>query len=174
MAATVRADWYGGAGSLPSGSSAEGGIAYSLDDAKSGTTPVAIPSATGTNYSWYKYLGLDVTGTGSTHITNRTICSSGSLTTGLFLYWEDVASASYTQPASGNKPTNSGSNGHTPTSYTLMSATPAQWDNTSVSTGSTGLNGDLVACVFGVDNTYTGGAGSAISLGNILAAYDEA
>jgi hypothetical protein len=173
-AATVRADYYGASATLPAGVTAETGAAWSLDDAKSGTTAIAIPSTTGTNYSWYKYLGLDVTATGTTTLTNRTVASSATLTTGLFLYWQATASASYTQPSSGNKPANSGSNGATPAGYTLMTTTPAQYDNTSVATSGTGLNGKLAQIVFGVDNTYTAGAGSAISLGNLLIAYDEA
>lgn len=173
-AATLRADYYGASATFPAGSSAEGGAAWSLDDAKSGTTAIAIPGATGTNYSWYKYIGLDVTGTGTTNLTNRTVDSSGSLTTGLFFYWQATASGSYVQPASGNKPADSGSNGHTPAGYTLMTTSPAQYDNTSVATSGTGLNGKMIQIAFGVDNTYTGGAGSAISTLNLLVAYDEA
>lgn len=173
-AATLRADFYGASATLPAGITAESGVAYSLDDARSGTTAIAIPSTTGTNYSWYKYLGLDVTGTGTTNLTNRTVDSSGSLTTGLFLFWQATASGSYVQPASGNKPADSGSNGHTPSGYTLMTTSPAQYDNASVATSSTGLNGKLIQTAFGVDNTYTGGAGSAISTLNLLVSYDEA
>ena len=173
-AATLRADYYGASGSLPAGSSAEGGIAYSLDDAKSGTTAIAIPSTTGTNFSWYKYLGLDVTVTGTTNLTNRTVDSSGSLTTGLFLFWQAIASGSYVQPSGANKPADSGSNGHTPAGYTLMTTSPAQYDNASVATSGSGLNGKLIQTAFGVDNTYTGGAGSAISTLNLLVSYDEA
>lgn len=174
MACTMRGDWYGGNASLPAGSSAETGVTFSLDDAKVGTTPVAIPGTAGTKFSWFKNLGLDVTGTGSTTINNRTIAISGALTTGLFLFYQAVASASYAQPTSGNKPADSGSNGNTPAGYTAIGTSTSQYDNTSVSSGSTGLNGKLCQCVAGVDNTYTGGAGSAISLNNILLAYDEA
>jgi len=163
-----------GTGASVSWANAEGGIVFSREDSATGTTPIPTPTSTGTNFSWIKNLVLAVTATGTTSISNRKISYSGSLTTGLSLFWKDVAVASYAQAASGNKPADSGSNGATPTGYTAMISTPAVYDSTSHSSGSTGPNGDMAVCVMGVDSTYTGGPGAAISLPNIVLTYDEA
>jgi hypothetical protein len=172
-AATVQAQI--GTGGSISLANAEGGITFQLADSATATTPpVSVPTATGTNYSWIKNLVLAVTGTGTTNITNRTIAMGSSPTTGLKLHFKDVAVASYAQAASGNRPTASGSNGATPAGYTAMTTSAQQYDNTSVATSGTGANGDLAVCVAGIDNSYVGGAGSAISLPTINLAYDEA
>jgi hypothetical protein len=170
-AATCQAQ--AGTGASITLANAEGGVTFNLADSITSTTPVSVPTSTGTNYSWIKNLVLAVTGTGTTTINNRTIAMGSSPSTGLKLHWKDVAVASYAQAASGNRPTASGSNGATPAGYTNMTTSPAQYDNTSVATSGTGANGDLAVCVLGVDNSYVGGAGSAIALPNILIAYDE-
>lgn len=171
MGATCQARL--GTGSSVSWANAETGIKFNRSDLQTDTTPIPIPTSTGTNFSWIKNLVLYVTGTGSTTINNRKISQSGSISTGLALYWKDVAVASYVQAASGNMPSPSGSNGATPSGYTLMSATPAQYDNTSVSTGSTGPNGDMCVTVLGIDNSFSGGPGNATSLPSIIITYDE-
>jgi hypothetical protein len=171
-AATVQAQIRTGSGS-GSAANAEGGVSFSLDDSATGTTPVQIPTSTGTNYSWIRNLELHVTSTGTTTINNRTIKMSGSPSTGLKLHWKDVAVASYAQAASGNRPSSSGSDGATPSGYTNMTTSAVQYDNTSVATSSTGANGDMAVCVMGVDSSYSGGPGSAISLPSIILGYDE-
>lgn len=154
---------------------AEGGVTFNLADSITDTTtPIQVPTATGTNFSWIKNLCLSVTSTGTTNMSNRRIANSTTASTGLALFWKDLAVASYAQAASGNRPGATGSNGSTPAGYTLNSTSSAQWDNTSVSTGSTGINGDLVVTVLGVDNTYVGGGGTAITLPSLLLSYDEA
>lgn len=164
-----------GTGSSVSWANAEGGVTFNLADNITNTsTPIAVPTATGTNFSWIKNLVIAVTVTGTTSITNRTIKMGSSPTTGLALFWKDVAQASYAQAASGNRPASSGSNGATPSGYTAMTTSAVQYDNTSHATSSTGPNGDMAVCVMGVDNTYTGGAGTAIALPNIVLSYDEA
>lgn len=173
MAATVQAQI--GTGSSVSWANAEGGIKFNLEDsATSGTNPVAIPTATGTNFSWLKNLVLSVTGTDTTTLTNRTVKMSTSATTGLALHWKALAVGSYAQSASGNRPTASGSNGATPAGYTAMTTSPAQYDNDAVATSGSGPNGDICVVVMGVSNNYAGGAGSAIALPNIVLSYDEA
>lgn len=171
MAATVQAQ--AGTGASVTWANAEGGVKWNLDDSISGTTPVAIPTATGTVFSWLKNLVLYVTATSTTTITNRTVKMSGSLSTGLALWWKAVAVGSYAQAASGNRPASSGSNGATPSGYTSMTTTAQQYDNTSVATSSTGPNGSMCVVVGAADNTYIGGAGI-ISLGNVILSYDEA
>lgn len=171
-AATCQAQ--AGTGSSVSWANAEGGVTFNLADSITSTTPISIPTTTGTNFSWIKNLAIAVTVTGTTNMSNRTVKMGSSPATGLALWWKDVAQASYAQAASGNRPASSGSNGATPTGYTSMTTSTQQWDNTSHATSSTGPNGDMVVCVLGVDNTYTGGAGSAASLPNIVLQYDEA
>jgi hypothetical protein len=170
-AATVQAQIATGAS--PSWANAEGGIKFNLADSATSTTPVAIPTTTGTNFSWIKNLALSVTVAGTTAITNRTVKLSGSPSTGLALFFKDVAVASYAQAASGNRPTSSGSNGATPSGYTAMTTTAQQYDNTSHATSATGPNGDMCVVVMGVDNLYTAGAGNAVSLPDITLSYDE-
>lgn len=171
-AATVQGQL--GTGASVSWANAEGGIKFNLEDTILGTTPTAIPTTTGTNFSWIKNLAIAVTVTGTTNITNRTVKVGSSPSTGLALFWKAVAVASYAQAASGNRPASSGSNGATPAGYTAMTTSAVQYDNTSVATSSTGPNGSMFVCVMGVDFTYVGGAGSATALPSIVASYDEA
>lgn len=183
MAATVRVSYYGASAAEPAGSTAETGITYSLSDAKqpaSGTSPVQIPTSTGTNYSWIMLLALEVTATAATAITNRTAKLATAITSGLAIFWADQAT--YRRPVSGNKPSDSGSAGPaTPTpagsgapgSYAALTTSPQQWDNTSVSAGSTGRNGDFIETVGAVDSSYAGGGGQA-ALPDLTVTYDEA
>lgn len=171
MAATVRASYFGGAASEPAGVTAESGVKFNREDTQSGTTPIPIPTATGTNYSWLKNLALEVTATSSTAISNRRISMSGAPSAGLTLHFK---AAAYAQPASGNMPAAAGTNDATPATYTLMTTSTQVYDSASVSTGSAGRNGSMVLIVLGVSNLFTGGAGSATSLPNIIATYDEA
>lgn len=164
-----------GTGATVSWASAEGGITWDLADSATDTsTPIAVPTAAGTNFSWIKNLVLSVTVAGTTSISNRRISMATSPATGLLLHWKAVAVGSYAQAASGNRPTASGSNGAVPAGYTQMTTSPAQYDNTSVATSSTGPNGSMAVCVLGVDNTYTGGAGTAVAIPTINFQYDEA
>lgn len=173
MAATVRASWFGGAGSEPAGDSVESGFTLSRSDAKapgSGTSPVPVPSSAGTNYSWIQLWALEVTGTDSTSISNRTIRLASSLATGLYLWFKQQTT--YQQPASGNKPTDSGSDAATPAGYTLLTTSPQTYDSGSDSAGSTGRSGDFAEVVGGVDSSYTGGAGQG-SYPDVIIGYDE-
>lgn len=170
-AATVQARI--GTGSSVSWANAETGIKWNLEDTQTGTTPIQIPTSTGTNYSWIKNLVLYVTATGTTTINNRRVSMGSSPATGLKLHWKDVAVASYAQAASGNRPASAGTDGATPSGYTNMTTTAAQYDNTSVATSSTGANGDMAVCVLGVDSTYAGGPGSSQAVPSIIFTYDE-
>ena len=153
-----------GTGGTVSWANAEGGIKFNLaDSATDTTTPISVPTSTGTNYSWIKNLALSVTSAGTTNISNRRINYSGSLTTGLTLWWEAVAVASYAQAASGNRPTAGGTNGATPAGFTAMTSSTAVYDSASVATSSTGPNGKMCVCVLGVDASYAGGAGTGVT-----------
>lgn len=172
-AATTQAQ--AGTGASVTWANAEGGVTFNLsDNITDTTTPISVPTSTGTVFSWIKNLVLAVTVAGTTNITNRNIYQSGATSTGLALFWKDVAVASYAQAASGNRPSSSGSNGATPAGYTAMTTSPAQYDNTSHATSGTGPNGDMAVVVLACDHTYVGGAGTAIALPSILVQYDEA
>lgn len=171
--ATVQAQ--GATGATATWANAEGGICFDLADSLTDTTtPISVPTSTGTVFSWIKNLALAVTSAGTTNMTNRTVKVSANPSTGLALFFKDVAQASYAQAASGNRPASSGSNGATPAGYTAMTTSAQQWDNTSHATSATGPNGDMCVVVLSCDATYTGGAGTAIGLPNIILAYDEA
>lgn len=179
MAATVRA--YCATGATPTLASADSAdaasIKYGRDDNQNSTATIPIPTATGTHYSYLKYLLLDVTVIGATNITNRRIALASALATGLALYFQNQAT--YTQNngtqgvAAGDYPADAGTNGAAPSGYTAVTIANQVWDNTSVSTGATGKNGNYVQTVLAVDNTFTGGGGTA-ALPNIDLTYDEA
>ena len=172
-AATVQAQ--GGTGASVAWANAEGGISFNLaDNLTDTTTPVAIPTATGTVFSWTKNLVLAVTVAGTTTISNRRINMSGATATGLQMFWQAVAVASYAQSAVGNRPASSGSNGATPAGYTLMTTSPVVYDATAVASSGTGPNGKMAVCVIGVDFGFLGGPGSATALPSISLVYDEA
>jgi len=177
MAATVQAQFANSTG--PTLTNAESsGVTWNRDDTQTGVTPVPIPTATGTKYSYLKYLALVVTGTAATAISNRRLSLSTGAATGLFVFFKDQAT--YTQnngtqgASAGNYPADSGSNGATPAGYTMASTSLQLWDNTSVSAGGTGKNGDYVQCVFGVDHTFVGGPGNATAMPGLTLTYDEA
>ena len=178
MAATLKAYIATGAG--PTNASVDsadsGSIAFGRDDSAVSTAPIPIPTATGTHYSYLKYLFLDVTATGSTSVSARKIAWASAPATGITGFFKDQAT--YTQnngtqgTSAGNYPADAGTNGATPSGYTALTTSFQQWDNTSVSTGSSGKNGDYCQTVIGVDNTFTGGGGSA-SLPNLQLQYSE-
>lgn len=180
MPATMQAQV--GTGASVTWANAEGGIKFNREDTAAGTTPIPVPTATGTNFSWTKHLALAVTATSTTAITNRRINAASAPGTGLGLWYRTYAVASYTQSASGTMPAAGGTNGATPAvsgtpatpAYSAMPTTATQYDNASVSTGSTGPNGQLVEVVFAVDNLYTSGANNALALPNLVLTYDEA
>lgn len=182
MPATIRVSYFGASASEPAGATAETGITFSQSDAQvpaAGTSPIPIPTATGTNYSWIMLLAFEVTATSTTSINNRTVKLATSITSGLALFFGNTST--YRRPASGNKPADSGSAGPatpTPTgtsapgSYTALTTSAQQWDNTTTATSSTGRKGNFCELVFGVDNSYAGGGGQA-SLPNLTFTYDE-
>ncbi len=183
--AVVRVSYYGASASEPAGANAETGITFSLSDAQapaSGTAPVSIPTATGTNYSYIMLLALEVTTISSapvTSLSNRTIRYASGVTAGSQIFWANQPT--YRQPAAGNKPANAGTAGPaTPTpagasapgSYAAITTSAQQWSATGVSSGATGRNGNFVEIVYGVDNTYAGGGGQEV-LPNLTITYDE-
>lgn len=148
-----------GTGGSVTWATAETGIKFNRDSTQSGTTPIPIPTATGTNFAWLKQLVLAVTGAGTTNITNRNVSMSGAAATGLGLWYIALAVASYAQSAVGNLPAATAGNGGTPLvntypasgPYVAMTTSPVQYDNASVATSGTGPNGKMLVCTMGVD-----------------------
>lgn len=172
-AAVVQAQ--AGTGASVTWANAEGGIKWNRADSISDTaTPVPIPTATGTNYSWIKNLILAVTTIGTTNMTNFRVQMASSPATGLTFDFKNVAQASYAQAASGNMPAAAGTNGAVPSGYTAMTTSPQQYYNTSTSTGTTGPKGDMCVCVIGLDATYAGGPGTNNAAPSLTFTYDEA
>ena len=153
----------------------ETGGKYNREDTTNGTTNIIpLPASAGTNFSWIKSMVLFVTTGGTTSISNRRISNSAATATGITVYWKALAVSSYAQAAAGNMPTASGSNGAIPAGYTAVTTSTAQYDNTSVSTASTGPTGSMVVICLGVDNTYAAGANNAAAMPTLLLGYDEA
>ena len=181
MAATVRAYVATGATATPTLATADSAdaasIRYGRDDSAVSAATIAIPTATGTHYSYLKYLLLDVTVAGATTISNRKISWASAPATGLAGYF--LNQATYTQNngvqgvAAGNYPADAGTNGAVPSGYTAISTTATLWDNTGVSSASTGRSGNYVQTVLAVDNTFAGGGGTA-TLPSLTLSYDEA
>ena len=144
---------------------------FGTDDAVASSTPIQIPTSTGTNFACFKNFFLDVTATAATTISNRKIsmAASPSLPTGVLL-WFKANTGAYVQ---GSAPTAGGTDGATPTGYTGITTTGQVYDSSAVSAGSTGKNGGLVQVTVGIASTYTGGGGS-LSLPNLQLSYDEA
>jgi hypothetical protein len=172
MAATVRASYYGASATEPAGVSAETGITMNREDSQTGATPIPIPTSTGTNYGWYKQLALQVTGTAATTISNRKVALASPPATGLTVDFK--AGASYAQATGANKPADVGTNDTVPAGYTGVTTTPQVYDVAGVSAAGAGRNGGFCLVVLGVSFLYTGGAGNAVAVPNLLLSYDEA
>lgn len=171
MAATVEIRIFNGAG--PTGANAESGFTFGRDDSVASTARIPKPNAAGTNYSWYKSLGLYVTaGGGSTSLSNRDVYWGSAPAAGLTGHFDP--DASYVQATSGNKPTDNGTtNDATPASYTLMTTSAQAYDAASAAATNSTLNGQYCRVVIGVSNNYVGGAGPSIVLPDLKMEYDE-
>ena len=173
MAAAVVSAYQdtGAAGATKTKVDSVGGTApkFGTDDAVQSATPIAIPNSTGTAYSADKLFRLNIDTVGATNIANRQIkLAANPSDAGIKFFWKDLAS--YVQGAA---PASSGSAGPaTPSGYTALTTSYQQWDNTSVATSSLGKNGDWVAVLCGVDNSFAAGGG-AFTNPDISLQYDE-
>lgn len=171
MAATV--DTRINTGATPTVATAEGGgVGWGLADAKDASaTPVTVPTATGTTFTYAKTFHLEVTaGGGTTSISQRKIRFATAPATGLLGWWK--AAATYTQ-ATGAAAVDSGSNGATPSGYTSLTTSFQTWDATSAAATNSTKNGQYVVVALGVDNTYAGGASASAAVPNIELQYLE-
>lgn len=177
-AATVRIAIYTGSSMPTTGAAAETGATFSWEDTLAGTTgAIPIPTSTGTAFSWYKNLALDVTSTGTTAITNRSVYQSTAPPTGLAIYWKSTTVAGYAQASSATRPiTTTSGDAAAPTTggWTAFTTSAAIYHAASVGTSS-GVNGDLCEIVLGVSSTgtYSGGPGSTMPVTTIYFQYDE-
>ena len=175
--AVVQARYYESEGTT--GASAEGGLKFNREAGLTATAaPIPIPTSTGTNFSWRKPLAIHVTSASSPAqaITNRTIALSGSTLTGLKV-WVDPEST-FTAGAGGNLPAAGATDDDDPGgAYSEVTTTPTSYHAGSVSSGSTGRNGDFATVVLGVGSNYAGTSGTAVDIGSsarsLVLAYDE-
>lgn len=183
MAAVVNVYCATGAG--PTYATAEGGVLkFGLDDTITSSTPVPIPTALGTNFSWQKNLRLYcVSGGGSTSLLNRKAYLSGAVSDAhCGVYYLTTFTSTYTQAnttqgtAAGNRPASTGAALAAPTNFTAMptsSGAAVTVDSSTIAATNATANGNLLTLVIGVDNSFAAGAG-AFSLPNIMVQYDEA
>lgn len=169
MPATVQAQISHGA--TPTVASAESGIGFGRADGVTPTTPIPLPTSTGTAFSWPKWLHLQVTaGGGSTSISNRTVRIASTPSTGLEMFFKDGGST-YTQ-ASTVVAADSGTQGADPAGYTPLTTSSQTWDAASVAATNGARNGNYLNLAIGVSNNFAGGAGAA-ALPNIIMGYTE-
>ncbi|MGI8404594.1 MAG: hypothetical protein ACR2OE_07495 [Thermomicrobiales bacterium] len=170
-AAIVRASYASGVG--PTLANAETGAKYNLEETLAGsTTPVSVPTATGTNFSWSKTFRLEVTTLdAATSLTNLRHNISAAPATGMKLWFRNDATtyARSTAVAAAS----SGTNDSTPAGYTAAPTTATVYDAGSFPASSVGGKGSYLSLTLGVSNLYAGGGGSAIALPSLLLIYDE-
>lgn len=144
---------------------------FGQSDAVSATGTVAIPTATGTNYGYYKNFYLDVTvaATTTSTITNRRISLASGAPSGLALFFKANTGAY----VAGTSIASSGSNGPAvPVGYTTITTSTQVYDSANASSTATGKNGGYAQVAVGVDSTYAGSPGTT-TLPNIVFTYDE-
>lgn len=193
MAATANIEYLAGA-TVTATNDIEGGgtkLRYNKsDDITTTTTPISVPAAAGTNYSYVKWLGVYVTVAAATTLTNLGIALIAAPTTGLGVFAVGIASASYVQAGTGtavmtdNGTTDVTASGTAPTicgnATQRLSTTNYIYDATGGSANVTNaVVGKLCATVLGVGNSYTGGGGAVYIAGTsgnsgVVVSYDEA
>lgn len=171
MAAIVRASFASGAG--PTLANAETGARYNLEETLAGsTTPVSVPTATGTNFSWPKVFRLEVTTLdAATSLTNLRHNVSAAPGTGMRLWFRNdgVTYVRSTAVAAAS----SGTNDSTPAGYTAAPTAATVYDAGTFAASTVGGKGSYLSYALGVSFLYTGGGGSAIALPSLNLVYDE-
>ncbi len=178
-AAVIQVSVFSCSATTPTGSSGETtGLCFNSTDSRSSIlSPIAIPTSTsGTNFSYTKYLALEVTTTGTTTISNRMVARSSAAPAGLLLYW--ATSSAFVTPAiaaAANTSADDVDPDGATTNWTALTTTYVAYSTYDV-TPVAGLNGYYAKIALGVSSTtvYTGGPGTAIALPNLLFSYDEA
>ena len=148
------------------------------DDSNVGTTPIPIPTVTGTAYSQEIVLGLGIVTAASpvSAISARQLALGSGMNSGIYLFPKTANDSTYVQGAVA--PANGGTAGAVPTNYSAaMTTTPATYDATSVSgtvtsnaSGAT-ANGAFQRVILGVDQTVT--TTGTVTLPNLSLSYTE-
>lgn len=175
MASVLRISiWTGAADAPGAGATAETGIKFNRENTLAGTAgPIPIPTSAGTNYSWPKWLGLEVTTNNTSTISNRKIHHAAGIATGMELFWK--ATATYNTPDATDVTDNATTDLADPAGYTSMTTSAAVYDVAAVaSTTGTAVNGLFCAVVLGVSSTYAGGGGTNQAVPTLTFTYDEA
>jgi len=164
--ATSRVSYWIGTDDNPgNGAAASGGLVFNRDTTATGTSaPIPVPEATGTNYSFTKNLGIEVTAGDTNEISNRRIHRhTVSLPTGIIMFYKvmDNEDADYFAPAAPASD-NGSTNDAVPATWTAVPTSATQYDNTTetATQDATMSNGDWVQVAVGVGNNYAGGAGT--------------
>ena len=156
MAMTTQIDELTGAG--PTSTAVSSGT-MNREDTVSGTTPIPVPSATGTNFSWIKTYIMEITATGGLTMTNIRVGKVAAEATAGTKLWHVTSHAigSYVQAAA--SPTPTGDNNITPPTLNGAASSEIQPITTPPSVyaagpfASTGQKGNLVEVSCGVDAT---------------------
>lgn len=173
MGATVQIKIANGLTNSPTISDISSGFTFGRDDLLQSATSIPKPEYVGTHFSYYKTLYLLVSsGGGTTSIANRKIRIETSPAIGIYMYFKNGGS-SYSQASGVISPDNTASNGYIPAGWEYLSTTFSTWDGSSVSATNNTRNGNYVLIAIGVSNNYIGGAGSSITIPNIILQYDE-
>lgn len=175
MAASILVYHSHGATITTTQGSAEGGVKFNKSDDELTTSPLLVPVATGTNYSYYKSMYLycnSATGAGTT-ISNRTIQLAGAPATGLAVVYKDVA-GTYTQATAAlAADVSGGSPPATPATYTAMTTSPVTYQAGAVTSANATRVGDILQIGVALGSNYTAGGGSAQPVPSMTWGYDE-
>jgi hypothetical protein len=163
-------------GAYTSGGTVAVPFRFTLDDSNTGTTPIQIPTATGTAYSREVVLGLGISASVGSTISNRQISLASAIGSGLYLFPKTANDASYVQGAAA--PANGGSAGAVPTGYSAaLTTTPTNYDTSSVAgavtqnTAPATVNGAFQRILLGVDQTVV--TTGTVALPNVVLTYQE-
>lgn len=171
MASTIRVSYFNGGSDTPgAGVTAEGGLKFNRANTLTGTTAIPIPTAAGTNYSWPKFLGLEVTVDGTTTISNRKVNHAAGIATGMEVFFKGTAT--YNTPDGTDITDNTTTDDANPAGYTAMSTVAQTYDAASAASA-LGLNGQYCVVALGVSSTYAGGAGTNQAVPTLTFTYDE-
>ena len=119
-------------------------------------------------------MALEVTATGDTSLSNRTVLRSSAPPAGLIMYF--MSTDTYVQASSANRPADTSTGDDAaPADFTALTTVAQSYDAGSDATAA-GRSGDFCKLLLSVSSTatYTGGAGSAIVLPSLSLGYDEA
>ncbi len=171
MAATV--DTKINTGATPTLATAEGGgVGWGLADVKDASaSPVTVPIAAGTTFTYAKTFHLEPTaGGGTTSLSQRKIKFNTAPATGLAGWFK--ALVTYAQAVAAAA-VDAGTNGATPAGYTAMTTAFQTWDAAAAAAANNTKNGQYVVVALGVDFLFAGGASSASPVPDIKLQYLE-